>query len=140
MADGPWTSLYEIVKQHKSRYLRYKTDEKGKENGPTVLRLPPYQCDSNPIEIVWSQIKQYTKARNTTFKIKDADVLMREAITHVTAEQLDNYCQHVLKVEKEMWRLDMGCWTILSTHLSYRIRTIHKMIPSVVATVTLMRQ
>ena len=84
--------MYEIVKQHKSKSLRYNTDEKAKKNGHTVLRLPPYHCDLNPIEMVWSQIKQYTKARNTTFKIKDVDVFMREAITHVTAEQWDNYC------------------------------------------------
>ena len=89
--------LYELVKQHKSRYMRYNTDEKAKENGHTVLRLPLYHCDLNPIEMVWSQIKQYTKARNTTFKIKDVDLLMREAITHVTAEQCDNYGQNVLK-------------------------------------------
>ena len=56
--------------------------------------------------MVRSQIKQYIKTRNTTFKIKDVDVLMRKAITNMMAEQWDNYCQHVLNVEKEMWRLD----------------------------------
>ena len=49
--------------------------------------------------------KQYTKARNTTFKIKDVDVLMREAIKNLTAEQWDNYCQHVLEIEEETWRV-----------------------------------
>ena len=57
--------------------------------------------------MVWSLIKQYTKPRNTTFEIEDVDMLMREAIKLVTAEQWDNYCQHVLKVEEEIWRLDM---------------------------------
>ena len=67
-----------------------------------MLRLPPYHYDLNSMEMVLSQTKQYTKARNTTFKIKDVDVLTREAITNVMAEQWDSYC----RVEVEMWRLN----------------------------------
>ena len=40
-------------------------------------------------------------------------MLMREAITNVTAEQWDNYCQYVLKVEEEMWELDWMQYNII---------------------------
>jgi hypothetical protein len=38
---------------------RYKVDDLIKEHGHKVLRLPPYNCHFNPIELVWSQAKRY---------------------------------------------------------------------------------
>lgn len=35
----------------------YRTDELLKTSGHTVLRIPPYHPDLNPIELVWADIK-----------------------------------------------------------------------------------
>ena len=60
-----------------------------KQKGHIVLRvpLPPYQRDLNPIEMLQSH-KQYTKARNTIFERNDVQILMNEAISKVTNEQV----------------------------------------------------
>jgi transposase len=48
--------LYNIIKQHKDKFKRI--DTLAEESGFNVLRLPPYHCDLNHIEQVWSQIKR----------------------------------------------------------------------------------
>lgn len=57
--------LIEIVKSHKSNYERYTVEELAAEYG--VLRLPPYHCELNPIELVWAQTKGYVARNNRTF-------------------------------------------------------------------------
>ncbi|XP_072395094.1 uncharacterized protein [Diabrotica undecimpunctata] len=59
--------LLEIGKQHK-----------------TVLRLPPYHWELNQIELVWTQVKNYVTANNTTFKLADIKNLFPQAISAVT--------------------------------------------------------
>ena len=46
-----------------------------KEAGHTVLCLPPYHCDLNLIELIWSQLKRYVAANNVTFKLPDVQKL-----------------------------------------------------------------
>ncbi|XP_073962915.1 uncharacterized protein [Choristoneura fumiferana] len=42
----------------------YKTEELLNENGHEVLKLPPYHCDLNPIEMIWSLAKRRVASRN----------------------------------------------------------------------------
>ncbi|XP_072383841.1 uncharacterized protein [Diabrotica undecimpunctata] len=44
--------LLAIVKEHKKRYDQYIVDEMAKRQNKIVLRLPPYHCELNPIELV----------------------------------------------------------------------------------------
>ncbi|KAH0818878.1 hypothetical protein GEV33_003913 [Tenebrio molitor] len=48
------TELMCLVKLHKQNYLKYAVDEMAKAAGVTVLRLPPYHCELNPIELIWA--------------------------------------------------------------------------------------
>jgi transposase len=43
--------MYEIIKLKKPEAV-YKTDEFLRGKGNNVLRLPPYHCEFNPIEMV----------------------------------------------------------------------------------------
>lgn len=38
---------------------RYLADEEAKRRGHIVLRLPPYHCQYNPIEMIWGLMKRY---------------------------------------------------------------------------------
>lgn len=75
-----------LVKQHKHKFDRYVVDELAAEDGKTVLRLPPYHCEFNPIELIWAQIKNEVASKNRTFKLRDLKPLFHEAVEHVTPE------------------------------------------------------
>ena len=44
--------LLNIVKTHKDKYKQYAVDTTAEKRGITILRLPPYHCELNPIELV----------------------------------------------------------------------------------------
>lgn len=99
--------LLEIVKQHKSKFNKYIVDEMAKSHNKLVLRLPPYHCELNPIELIWAQVKNHVAANNTTFKFADIQNLFHEAVATVTMEKWENCIKHVQdKVEPKMWELD----------------------------------
>ncbi|CAK1585278.1 unnamed protein product [Parnassius mnemosyne] len=59
------------------------------ECGVTVLRLPPYHCELNPIELIWAQAKGYRRS------LKDVRVIAGILTTHV---------QQPIADEIQQWR------------------------------------
>ncbi|KAJ8912219.1 hypothetical protein NQ315_009043 [Exocentrus adspersus] len=51
------TELLNLVKIHKEKFNSYVTDEMAQNDNKIVLRLPPYHCELNPVELIWAQIK-----------------------------------------------------------------------------------
>lgn len=98
--------LLQLVNQHKSAYDKYVVDETAKADNKTVLRLPPYHFELNPIEFAWSQVKWYVKSNNTTFKLNDVKQLLKDGIARVTPESWQNYENHTIKEEAKFWELD----------------------------------
>ncbi|XP_022163493.1 uncharacterized protein LOC111028993 [Myzus persicae] len=94
------------VKEIKSEHEKYVIDEYAKENGKTVLRLPPYHCELNPIELAWSSVKHYVRTHNNTYKLKDVQELLKQGVEHVTPEMWTNFVQHVVKEEDKFLRID----------------------------------
>ena len=82
---------------------KYIIDEMAKDRQITVLRLPPYHCELNPIELIWAQVKA---RNNTTFKLSDVKILLQNALERVTADKWQKCIQHVQKEEEKMWELD----------------------------------
>jgi transposase len=39
------------------REKKYKLDAVALKMGHEVVRLPPYHCQYNPIELIWAQVK-----------------------------------------------------------------------------------
>lgn len=98
--------LLQIINSVRENYTRYEVDEVGKVNNVTVCRLPPYHCELNPIEMVWSQLKRHVAKHNVDFKVSKMQELINNAFTSITSGDWQNYCRHVEKVEDEMWRAD----------------------------------
>ncbi|XP_071632141.1 uncharacterized protein [Temnothorax longispinosus] len=98
--------LLQIVTLHKDRFDKYVTDEMAKQADKTVLRLPPYHCELNPIEMVWSMVKGYVKINNNTFKTQDVKLLLEQGIERVTTEHWNNFIKQVRDKEKKMWEID----------------------------------
>lgn len=104
--DNVKAELLQIVDSVKEKYEMYRIDSLAASEGHSVLRLPPYHCELNPIEMVWAEVKGYVATNNRTFKISDVERLAYEGISKVTSEHWKNYINHVQKVEEKMWELD----------------------------------
>lgn len=72
----------------------------------TILQLPPYHPDLNPIEMVWGVIKNKVRKRNTSFRIKDVLALTKQAYSEVTAEDWQRRIQHTIKLEDYFAMID----------------------------------
>lgn len=82
-------------------------DEMARDQNRTVLRLPPYHCELNPIELIWGQVKGEVSRNNKTFKMKDLHPLFLEALKNVTVDNWRNAIRHAKNVEEKMWQLDI---------------------------------
>lgn len=46
-----------------------------------ILRLAPYNCELNRIEVIWADSKEtVARKKNSTFKLADVNQLIQEAI------------------------------------------------------------
>jgi transposase len=73
----------------------YHIDEVAKSYGHEVIRLPPYHCHFNPIEIIWSYVKGYVADNKKKFTMAEVERLTREAIQKITAEEWKKAVLHV---------------------------------------------
>lgn len=96
--------VYQLVRLHKPPMPTYEIDDKATKLGFSVIRLPPYHCHYNPIEMVWSTLKRHVRERNTTFKIQDVKDLFLEAVHMVKPEHWMKYVDHVKKLLDEDWK------------------------------------
>ncbi|GBO17964.1 hypothetical protein AVEN_81248-1 [Araneus ventricosus] len=108
----PWGSdllkleLLQIVSTVKHKFDGYRIDKIASETGHKVLRLPPYHCELNPIELIWAQVKGYIARQNQTFKLPEVKNLLLEALDKVSGNDWKNAVAHVTKIEKEFWTMD----------------------------------
>jgi len=98
--------LLQKEREIKSKYSSYIIDNLAKDAGHTVLRLPPYHCEFNPIELAWAMVKGYVKQNNTTYKVEDVRQLLSTAIERVTPENWKNFIKHVIHEENKIWQVD----------------------------------
>ncbi|GBN54825.1 hypothetical protein AVEN_133114-1 [Araneus ventricosus] len=61
--------LLNIVKEHKEKYRAYELDQIAYEMGHEMVRLPPYHCQYNPLELIWVQVKLHTKIKLSKLKM-----------------------------------------------------------------------
>lgn len=97
--------LLQLVKKF-SHTKTFYVDEILKKHGHTVLRLPPYHCDLNPIEFIWSLVKHKVAMNNVQQSAKEIEVLVRNAVAEITALDWQKHCKHVDRLAQEMWEKD----------------------------------
>ena len=78
------------------REKKYELDEIALEKGHEVIRLPPYQCKYNPIELIWAQVKGQVEKLNNTFKMVDI-----EALDTVTIDDWKKCVRHAEEIQDE---------------------------------------
>lgn len=105
--EDSWTKaiLYDLIKQNKGPPT-YAVDELLKSHNHEVLKLPPYHCDLNPIEKIWSLVKRRVADKNVAQDRKEIEKLTEEAFASITPEDWAIQCKHVEHVEDEYFRKD----------------------------------
>nr|CAH7740655.1 unnamed protein product [Callosobruchus chinensis] len=98
--------LSQLARHPKERYIKLAVDEMAKENDFTVLRLPPYHYELNPIELVWAQVKNEATRKNTTFKLADICIILEKAIGAIIADNWQKCVSHVKVEEEKFWNVD----------------------------------
>ncbi|XP_018577481.1 uncharacterized protein LOC108915825 [Anoplophora glabripennis] len=95
--------LLDIVRMHKLKYNKYICDELAQQCNKIVLRLPPYHNELNPIETIWTQLKNEITACSMTFKFGN----VCEAVNSITWDKWRDCVDYVHNtVEPWMWKLD----------------------------------
>ncbi|XP_049868104.1 uncharacterized protein LOC126375422 [Pectinophora gossypiella] len=103
-----WTKaelLTELKKQMPEK--KYVVDELLKSHGHEVLRLPPYNCDLNPIEHIWNLLKQRVADKNVEQHENKIEQLTKDAISSITAEDWKKQINHIKRVEETYWTRDV---------------------------------
>jgi len=88
---------------------KYELDVLALEMGHEVVRLPPYYCQYNPIELIWGQVKNHVATNNKTFKMVDIEKLTHEALDSVIQHDWEKCVRHAEALqdhdnEKEIMR------------------------------------
>lgn len=98
--------LVEVLKT-KSYDKTYFVDEIVKASGNIPLRLPPYHCDLNPIEMIWSELKNKVRRNNVNPKMSANVIEVIKTQCELIPESSWRACvNHVLEVEnnyKKFW-------------------------------------
>ncbi|GJQ80284.1 hypothetical protein Trydic_g12169 [Trypoxylus dichotomus] len=68
--------------------------------GRIVLRLPPYHCDLNPAELVWSTIIRKVVLGNGNGSCS-VEALIRQVFAETTPSLRQTRCKHIKTVEKK---------------------------------------
>lgn len=97
--------LYLLIKQHKPP-KNYKIDKLLADNGHEVVRLPPYNCDLNPIEYIWNLVKMRVSEKNVEQLESRIEALTLEALASITPDDWRKEVNHVKRLEEEYWHKD----------------------------------
>lgn len=89
----------------------FVTDKLIGEAGHQVLRLPPYHCQFNAIEMVWSQSKRLYD--QLILKEKDILATWQKALDNVSKEQWANYVAHTDSVIRAAYEKEKDLITSL---------------------------
>lgn len=84
-------------------YNKYKVEAIAEKYEHNILRLLPYHCKLNSIEMICSQIKSYVGRENKSFQFKD---MIIQGIKRVSAKNWKNCIREVTNKEKEMREID----------------------------------
>jgi hypothetical protein len=106
--------LNQLVMMHKSQFPEYTIDRIATDNGHNIVRLPPYHCELNAIELIWAQVKGGAARNNTTFKINDVKQLLEQEINSVTPSNWANACAHVERLETDVFENELKIDATLS--------------------------
>lgn len=97
--------FYQLIKLYKPRLCRYLLDETVQKEGHTVLRLPPYHPDLNPIELIWADVKGFVASKNVSCNFSQVQKITEDKIASMCQEDWTMKCEHVKKSRTTTWQM-----------------------------------
>ncbi|XP_049797577.1 uncharacterized protein LOC126214990 [Schistocerca nitens] len=99
------TKLFDLIKEHKPEDKVFEINKILEAHGHTVLRLPPYNCDLNPIEMAWAKLKNFVRGRNILGDVCMTKLLqlVKEGFETIIQDDWSAYSLHVKKLERQYW-------------------------------------
>jgi transposase len=107
--------VYELIKpfnNHNNR--RYVIDDILQRHGHIVLRLPPYHCQYNAIELAWGFCKQYynKKVASESSSKNKIENLWLESLSKCSPSFWEHYVKHVEDIIDKDWLPLMGNYSV----------------------------
>lgn len=99
--------LYQIIKEHKEAPI-YEADQLLISHSHKVVRLPPYHCNLNVIEFMWSLLKRRVASNNVGQEAGNIVKITEEAFSSITPQDWQKQCEHVKHLEDKFYERD-GC-------------------------------
>ncbi|CAG7724895.1 unnamed protein product [Allacma fusca] len=98
--------LQEIIRNLKTLAPHHKLDQYARERGHEIVRIPPYQCELNPIEEVWKDIKHELKKQNIDQNINNQYERAKVILPTYSKEKSAAHVSHIKKLERNYWEMD----------------------------------
>ncbi len=108
--------LYQLIQANKSQFPTYIIDDLATSHGHTVVRIPPYHCEFNAIELIWAQGKGGVARHNHTFTISTVKQLLIEELGKITPQNWIKAISHVEKLEEYIFNEEIKIDSRLSEH------------------------
>ena len=74
-----------------------------KEYGHEILRLPPYHCEPNPIQLAWAAEKNYVAGENKDMSLDSVEKLFRKKREELPEDFWRKCAEHVKKILSGVW-------------------------------------
>ncbi|XP_030040239.2 uncharacterized protein LOC115455708 [Manduca sexta] len=98
--------LYKLISINKGKNKKYNIDKILNEHNHTVLRIPPYHPDLNPLEIAWGAIQEYVSKKDVPWTIANVIQLVEERIKVMDGLEWLALCNKVRSIEAEYKKID----------------------------------
>ncbi|KAJ3666474.1 hypothetical protein Zmor_001915 [Zophobas morio] len=110
--DSLKSDLWAIIRDKKQFIEKtYAVDDLIHKRGHIVLRLPPYNCQYNPIELAWGFIKTYYSKHIPSAsgpKLEKTRQMWSRALENFTPDMWANSVRHCEELIREDWKKLMG--------------------------------
>ncbi|RZF46450.1 hypothetical protein LSTR_LSTR012525 [Laodelphax striatellus] len=95
--------LLELCEMYKPLVPKYLIDEMAKAKGHKIVRLPPYHCNFNAIEMIWAKVKEHVAQNNTASNLTGIRRLIEKGIEKVTSVEWTDIVKQTRETILEAW-------------------------------------
>ena len=99
--------LWTLVKSEREKFPDKVMETVAKQYGHEILRLSPYHCELNPIELAWAAEKNYVAGENKDMSLDSVEKLFRKKREELPEDFWRKCVEHVKKIEENYWESDI---------------------------------